>query len=375
MPASDETFVLLPATTKMALVNNTCPSKKGPLLQIPIIAYSCSSCAEGFEPQKAFDDDYFSYWKGSDLLPPGEYLDLYIPPSCWVNFVDILFKDGHLRTIACRIAAVDEFNNELSIFHGAFGPTKNDITPVRCVCVPKKTNKIRIRGLYYTINGEGGRDVSYPNPEIAEVRVIGFSEGDANLASYPLAYFKNTPMGYKNLPPPYVGFGEPTFDTKLITPDNIIGISAIQDQSVIDLDNHKDGYNNVANVVKVPYDDKWSGKGVGSTIIQEYTRPVLLRGFTIRTFQIPPRSYQFLIRIYESIGMKTIGDLDHTPCSYQKIINVPEGMGDGFNIPIDPIIFNDNKQKKEKTLALTMRKTSDRKGWCSILDFYGTGKN
>jgi len=364
---NDEDFPLLPNAAKLQLTNDACPSKKMVLQQIIPIKVTCSSNKLGFEPEKVLDNDYFSYWKGNDGLPAGESLTFAVP-TCYPLYVDILFKEADKRTVTCAVLT-DAGKN----FHGSFPPTKNDKTPVRVVLVPTKTNIIKVRTDSYEITSSEG---TYPNPEIAEVRVIGYVENPTAAQGQP--YFVEPPQGYFFPPNESPAFGYPVINQKFITPTKIYAISAIIDKAVVDLNNHKGDINAVENVIKLPYDDKWSGKGVGSSIVQEFDQSdlkkfknvSLLRGFTFRAFQCPPRSYRLLIRIFPDTGIQ---NLDSSPTVYQKIINLEEGMGESIHVDIDPNLYNDIPTNRKKTLAITMLDTNNPYLWFSIFDFYATG--
>lgn len=376
MSVNDESFVHLPLKTKRTVVKEGChchQQKKAQLQMIPVEKIWVSSNKLGNELKYVMDNDYHTSWKGNDGLAPGESVFFQAACEFYTAYLDVLFKDPHLRSITFAVYAQDG-DKMVCVYQGTHGPVRTQNTPIRVQMTPTKTNIVQLKTISYTVAAERGKNVSYPNPEVSEVRILGYLTPAAKMIDFSnrldvivRPYFVAPPDGYyfdSDNP-----FGVAKSIPSMLSPTAIRGLSAIEDSEVIALDGSNK--NAASNLSQLPLTDKWSGKGVGSTVLIEFDqhdlkkfkRPALLKQLKLAFYQAPPRSYRVLIRIYNQVGLD-MSKLPTTPAVYQNIIEVQSGMGDIITVPLNN--FKDVLTNTKKTVAISMLETSNKKKWFSL---------
>lgn len=377
---NDESFVFLTHDAKKVAIekSNECHNLK--IQQLPIKTTTDSSHFIKFEAAKTLDNNINTWWKAVDIgHDGGEWVGYETVVPCYPVYADILFRNSNKVTCNFIVSGLDEESDpankkEVNMFMGRCGPTKDDSTPVRALLSPIKTKVIKIKTIDYTIGDD--KTHVYKNPEIQEVRLYGYvvDEFNPKTAILPPA-FSNCPEGYYR--DTKTNECTPRLERDFISPTLINSYSAINDDDDVTTINKN---NDIRNLIKLPVNDKYSIKGKGSIIWQEfdhsdvkkYQKNAILEAIKLQAFQCPPRDYKLMVRIHETTGLKNPHDFDSKETKFQKIVDIQCGNGAPITIPLDG--YNDSDKNTKKTVSVTMISTSNNKNWFSLVSFYAVGQ-
>lgn len=379
---NDESFIFLTHDAKKVAIENSNECHTLKIQPLPIKATSDSSHFIKLEASKTLDGNPNTWWKPVDLgHDGGEWVSYETLVPCYPVYADILFRDSHKRYCNFIISGLDESDpakkKEVNMFMGGNAPASKEGIPSRALCNPIKTRVIKIKTIDYTI-GEDKKHV-YPNPDIVEVRLFGYVLEEFNpklaIKSPP---FTVCPEGYYR--DTKTGECTPKLDKYMIAPTAISSYSAISDDEVTKINHTKGSEQDIRNLIKLPVSDKYSVKGKGSVIWQEfdysdtkkYSSPAVLEAIKLQAFQCPVRDYRILVRIHNMVGLKTPNNFDCNVTVFQKIVDVQCGNGAPLHIPLDG--FNDSVKNTKKTVSLTLLHTNQPKEWFSLTNFYVIGQ-
>ena len=388
---TDESFVFLTQSAKDIAIANSNQCHNLQIRQLPIKTTSDSSHFVNCEAAKTLDNNPNTFWKSVDLgHDGGEWIGYETLVPCYPVYADILFKHGNKRKCSFKVSGLDVESDpknpkEVNMFIGASGPSYKETIPFRALCNPIKTKVIKIKVIDFIqtkeVDGKKVLDTghTYPNPEIQEVRLYGYILEDFNpkQAILPMP-FTDCPEGYYR----DVKTHEctPRLEQQMISPTAINSYSSIVDDDVTKM-NKKESNNDVRNLIKLPLSDKYSIKGKGSIIWQEFDysdtkkfkNGAILEAIKLQAFQCPVRTYKLLVRIHNNlVGLKTPYDFDSKVTCFQKIVDVQCGNGAPITIPLDG--YNDSLKNTKKTVSITMMDTSNNKQWFSLVGFHCVGQ-
>jgi hypothetical protein len=389
----DESFVFLTHNAKEIAIQNSNECHNLKIQQLPIKTTSDSSHFVNYDAAKTLDNNVNTFWKAVDIgHDRGEWISYETPVDCYPVYADILFKHANKRKCNFIVSGLDTTTDplhpkEINMFIGGSAPSYLETIPFRALLNPVKTKVIKIKVVDYS---EVKQDASnncktvdtkhtYPNPEIQEVRFYGYVLGEFNPKKVILpAPFHVCPEGYyKDVK---TGFCTPKLEQTMVIPTAISSYSSIVDDSINKI-NKNENSNDIRNLIKLPLNDKYSIKGVGSIIWQEfdhsdttkYKNPAILESVKLQAFQCPVRDYKILVRIHDNVvGLKTPNDFDSKTTTFQKIVNIQCGNGAPVTIPLDG--YNDALKNTKKTVSITMLGTSNKKQWFSMVGFHCVGK-